>query len=359
MTSYTITRKLNHYRKQLALLYKGSKESLLEDIVSTSSIYINEGIHYDSWNGGTTSHGLIFYLNERVYGRIEGLEKISKIRQRIKDDFIAVSRSVVNEIIDEVHIELFNTEDIECQNATRPFDATLTQTGYSKFWHSNHLKLFISHKSEHQKLVSELASSLLSYGISCFVAHEDIEPTTKWRNEIENALRSMDVFLAFLTDDFSESDWTNQEVGFAIAKEVPIIPLKISSKNPCGFMSVYQALKGQVDKPEQLADGIFNLISQKFDKDSLVKKATIAAFINSTNFLNTKSIFKRLQAFKGFTDAELEDLVNGFNTNNQIHGCYLINCRKQFFKFIESSSAKKYQVIENRINLINELETPF
>ncbi len=220
------------------------------------------------------------------------------------------------------------------------------------------MKLFISHKSEHQKIVSELASSLLSYGISCFVAHEDIEPTTEWRNEIENALRSMDVFLAFLTDDFSEGDWTNQEVGFAIAREVPIIPLKISSKNPCGFMSVYQALKGQVDNPEQLADGIFNLISQKFDKNSLVKKATIAAFINSTNFRDTFSAFKKLQTFKDFTNIELENLVNGFNTNNQLYGCHLINSKKQFFKFLESNSPKKYQVTENRINSIEESVIP-
>lgn len=62
MTNYIITKKLNHYRKQLALVYKGNKEPLLEGIVSTSSIYVNEGVHYDGWNGGTINHDLIFYL---------------------------------------------------------------------------------------------------------------------------------------------------------------------------------------------------------------------------------------------------------------------------------------------------------
>ena len=359
MKNYAITRKVNHYRKQLALLYKETKEPILENIISTSLIYVNEEVHYDNWNGGTTSHDLIFYLDEEVYGSIGGLEKIPKIVQRIRDDFNTVSSSVPDELISAVHIELFNSEDTECQNAIQPDDVISIHTGYSKFWRPDHLKLFVSHKSEHKKLVNELSDSLLPYGISCFVAHEDIEPTTEWRNEIEKALRSMDVFLAFLTDNFSDGDWTNQEVGFAIARGVPIIPLKISSKNPCGFMSIYQALQGQVDNPKRLAKGIFNLISRKFDKKNLVRKAAIAAFINSTSFFDADEAFKRLQAFKDFTDIELENLVNGFNSNNQLYECYLINGKSQFFNFIKSNSTKKYEMEGSKINLVNDEEVPF
>jgi len=359
MKSYTTTKKLNHYRKQLGLLYKGAKEPILENIINTSPIYVNEEVYYDNWNGGCTSHDLIFYLNEEVYGSIGGLEKIPEIGQRIKDDFNKVSSSVTDECIDAVHIELFNPEDTECQNAIQPDDVISIYTGYSQFWRHDHLKLFISHKSEHKKLVKELSNSLLPYGISCFVAHEDIEPTTEWRNEIENALRSMDVFLAFLTDNFSDGDWTNQEVGFAIARGVPIIPLKISPKNPGGFMSIYQALNVQVNNPKLLTKKIFSLISQKFDKKNLVRKAAIAVFINSSSFFDADEAFKRLQNFKDFTDIELENLVNGFNSNDQLYGCYLINGKSQFFKFIKSNSTKKYEMVGNKINLINDEKIPF
>ena len=54
MKSYTITKKLNHYRKQLALLYKKTKEQILENIIRTSPIYVHEAVYYDNWNGGTT-----------------------------------------------------------------------------------------------------------------------------------------------------------------------------------------------------------------------------------------------------------------------------------------------------------------
>ncbi len=359
MKSYATTKKLNHYRKQLALLYKGAKEPILENIISISPIYVNEEVHYDNWNGGVTSHDLIFYLNEEVYDSIGGLVKIPKIGQRIRDDFNTVSSSIPDEFINAVHIELFNPEDTECQNAIQPDDVISIHTSYSKFWRPDHLKLFVSHKSEHKKLVNELSNSLLPYGISCFVAHEDIEPTTEWRNEIENALRSMDVFLAFLTDNFSDGDWTNQEVGFAIARGVPIIPLKMSSKDPCGFMSIYQALHGQVDNPKRLTKDMFNLISRKFDKKNFVRKAAIAAFINSSNFFSADEDFKRLQAFKDFTDIELKNLVNGFNNNDQLYGCYLINGKSQFFKFIKSNSTKEYEMVGSKINLINDEKTPF
>ena len=74
--------------------------------------------------------------------------------------------------------------------------------------------------------------------MSCFVAHVDIHPTKEWQDEIESALSSMDGFVALLTDKFHESDWTDQEVGFALARGVPIIavrlkrPLRIHRKVP-------------------------------------------------------------------------------------------------------------------------------
>lgn len=359
MTSYSITRKLNHYRNQLAVLYKGDEETLLKDIVNTSPIYIDEAVHYDNWDQGITMHNLIFYLSEEVYRRIGKPEKISEIGGRIKDDFNRLSASVRNETVNAVYIELFNYEDNECRNAILPNDLTSVKIVHSTFWQPEYLKLFISHRNVHKKVVSELSQYLLPYGISCFIAHEDIEPTEEWRNEIENALRSMEVFLAFLTDDFSDGDWTNQEVGFAIARGIPIIPLKMSCKNPHGFMSIYQALHGQIENIPQLTTNIFNLICLKFDKKSLVKKATIAAFINSTDFEASGEAFKRLETFNEFSDIELENLVSRFNKNSQLYQYYLTNCGNKFFNFIQLKSNNRYELTNNKIHLINAAETPF
>jgi len=90
-------------------------------------------------------------------------------------------------------------------------------------WQDGRVKLFISHKAEHRLQARILAEALSEFGIHGFVAHEDIEPTQAWTQTLDSALRSMDALLAFITDGFCSSPWTNQEIGFALAKQVPIV----------------------------------------------------------------------------------------------------------------------------------------
>ena len=110
---------------------------------------------------------------------------------------------------------------------------------------------------------------------------------------------------------------------------------------------------------KDLTKKILDLIGRKFDKKNLVMKATISAFINSTCYYDSDEAFKGLKALKNFTDIELQNLVNGFNSNDQFNGCYLINGQSQFFDFIKLNSTKKYEIVGNKINLINDEEIPF
>jgi hypothetical protein len=45
------------------------------------------------------------------------------------------------------------------------------------FWEENCFKLFLSHLSSYKKETAELQKALKYYGVSAFVAHEDIKPT--------------------------------------------------------------------------------------------------------------------------------------------------------------------------------------
>ena len=48
---------------------------------------------------------------------------------------------------------------------------------------------------------------------------------------------------ALLTEGFHESNWTDQEVGFALARGILVIPVKYESA-PYGFMGRIQAQPG-------------------------------------------------------------------------------------------------------------------
>ena len=49
----------------------------------------------------------------------------------------------------------------------------------------------------------------------------------EWETEIESALFSMDVLVALLTDGFHDSNWTDQEVGVAIGRKIPVVPVRL------------------------------------------------------------------------------------------------------------------------------------
>jgi hypothetical protein len=110
-----------------------------------------------------------------------------------------------------------------------------------RIWGEAGYRVFLSHKTSVKRETAALKERLQPFGISCFVAHEDIRPTKAWQDEIVNALTTMDAFVALLTDDFHRSLWTDQEVGFALGRNVPIISVKLG-KNPYGFIGKFQAL---------------------------------------------------------------------------------------------------------------------
>src|SRR6266545_6066970 len=71
-----------------------------------------------------------------------------------------------------------------------------------RIWGDTGFRLFLSHKAEVKKETADLKDRLRLYGVSCFVAHDDIRPTQTWQDEIENALASMDGFVALMTAGF-------------------------------------------------------------------------------------------------------------------------------------------------------------
>lgn len=114
-------------------------------------------------------------------------------------------------------------------------------------WTPDRIRVFISHTSAHRAEVGEIARGLDRFAFSCFVAHDAIEPSRSWQDVIELALRTCDVLLAYVTNDFSSSRWCDQEVGWALGREIVVIPLKIES-DPYGFFGSYQALKIDTSK---------------------------------------------------------------------------------------------------------------
>ena len=137
-------------------------------------------------------------------------------------------------------------------------------------------RLFISHISEDKVKATRLKECLAPYGIAGFVAHEDIHPTLEWQDEIMRGLNTMDAMVAIHTRGFSQSTYTQQEVGFALGRGVKVISFEMGEQ-PTGFISRRQSLPRRSRTAEEIAEEINRLLledSRTGEKLQAVKPAT-------------------------------------------------------------------------------------
>ena len=174
-------------------------------------------------------------------------------------------------------------------------------------WAPDRLRFFITHRDAHKIEAKKLAEELSQYGVSSFVAHDSIQAMSTWKNEIMKALQTMDACLCFITKDFYESEWTNQEVGFALARNVPIYLYSVDRTDPKGFKLDTQAIKTGV--PE-----LIKCIMRDFAQDAKFKAMFVDSFVGAVDgsFDRAKNRFYDLVGLK-FNDNEIERIVAAFS----------------------------------------------
>lgn len=187
-----------------------------------------------------------------------------------------------------------------------------------KIWdNESNFKIFLSHKVSFKEETSLIKKELLSYGISSFVAHEDIHPTSQWQNEIENALDTMDGFVALMTEDYHKSYWTDQEVGYAFARKVPIIAIHLG-KDPYGFLGKFQALK--CDKKD-IAEKITGL----WINEDIMFQTYIRALENCNSFDTANKYSKILDHIETTDKNKINSLIKKYNENSELSGSFGFN----------------------------------
>ena len=142
-------------------------------------------------------------------------------------------------------------------------------------WEGTGLRLFLSHVSAYAEHAGALREELGKRSIDAFVAHDSIAPTQEWKDVILSALRSCDACVALLTPGFPESNWTDQEVGFVMARSRLVIPLDYGV-TPYGFLGEFQALsvkRGQNQADISLA--IFELLVRSPRSREAMAKALV------------------------------------------------------------------------------------
>ena len=190
-----------------------------------------------------------------------------------------------------------------------------------RFWRKDMLKLFVSHLARERVKAAELQEALLDYGISCFVAHNDIEPTQEWQTQIETALATCDTLVALLHEGFHESKWTDQEIGFAMGRGLPVYSIRYGA-DPYGFIGRFQAFNAARKSAAQIARELFD--SYRKDKQTQPKMASVllSLFEQSSSFAEAKSRIEYLEGLESWEPTFAARLRNAAASNSQISGSW-------------------------------------
>lgn len=199
-------------------------------------------------------------------------------------------------------------------------------------WGAGSVRCFISHTSAHRVEVATLADQLTSYNVAAFVAHDAIRPSEQWQDVIRRALGSCHVLLAYVTPDFPASDWCDQEVGWALGRGVPVIPIRVG-QDPYGFFGSTQALTpptvpGAVPLPSLVIDALITASRPAASQPrtplrQAVVIAVVESFGSAPSFDSVRTRFKLLTRIPpDEIDGTLRaTLLAACQSNNQIaHG---------------------------------------
>ena len=322
-SNFELPKNIERYLSVLSKLYAQDGKRQFQEIIVNARLRVHEAWSSDNWNGGTYGHALFLTLPEPLF--LSTIKQKDGIRNQIKEDLNKLHNEQ-NEFIEEIFLEMEVAEDHEWRKESGllvdgkrvvPPDAT------KRIWGDDGFRVFFSHKSEVKKETSALKDGLRLFGISCFVAHEDIHPTKAWQDEIENALASMDGFVALMTENFHDSDWTDQEVGYAVARGVPIIAVRLG-KDPYGFIGKFQALSSA------WLTAVEDIVKVLIKNDQMFS-AYIQALRKCPHFDSGNILAKVLPSIEKLTAPQIDALVTAYNETSELRGSFGFNGSKPRF----------------------------
>jgi len=117
---------------------------------------------------------------------------------------------------------------------------------------------FMSYQTDDRTIAARVSDLLSEFGITSFMAHEHIEVSVEWQDEILRQLGLADLFVPILSSKYYSSIWCKQESGIAAFRGLTIIPLSTDGSIPQGFFGHIQSTKIDPNKPtrQNLVPGI-------------------------------------------------------------------------------------------------------
>lgn len=345
--SNSLATNLDEIIKQASLTSKAEGAIRLATVFATCMASIRGGGgNYNSYDG-TTGYALAIKIPYSVYVAV--CKDLSKIIEEARFKINQIAQGYVpDEFVESISFCIRNDDPSWRENSgllNLSDDVPVAEDAQARIWtEDGTIRVFVSHSDEDRAIAKDFYDLLNSLGLTAFVAHKSIINLTMWPDELTNALKSMHVCVALLTQHFHSSYWADQEVGWAYARGVRVFPVNLGC-GAYGFMSTTQA---NPIKIEDAARMVFHeLYGHESWIDALFKAIERCSHRDLANFL-----WAELQRVNELSTQQASNLIIAVNSNSWIAEndsfCGAQHDGSPLINYLNKSSDQKYMFGEGK-----------
>ena len=269
---------------------------------------------HDNWNGGIESYALNLKVPVAAFATVDA--KRDAVEKLLLQKVGAVTRQFDRDVITSVRIIP------ESRTAARsPNAQDLSPDVLRRIWERDGFRLFITHRAQDKSGAAELKAKLSPYGVCGFVAHQDIAPNQIWQSEIERALVSMHALAALITPGFDTSVWSQQEIGFALGRGVPVIPVRVGS-DPHGFIARIQALSADLSNPTTMGSALVDTLLKDSRTAAMMRERLVREFESAKTWETARLLRPKIVLITEFSDAQLSRIEKALTENEKVATAY-------------------------------------
>jgi len=176
-------------------------------------------------------------------------------------------------------------------------------------------KVFISYCSQQISFAKQIKEFLENIGMDSFLADDDIRTAENWKERIIEELKTCQIIIPILSNEFKKSDWCSQEVGIFSYLEKEIIPISLDGTNSYGFIRHIQSklIESYIPIELRVAEGLVKCINDYNPLIYLLK--------NAGGYRYAENIFKAIEPyFNKIGKKDINLIIKYSIDNHQIWG---------------------------------------
>jgi hypothetical protein len=150
-------------------------------------------------------------------------------------------------------------------------------------------------------------------------------------------LATADSLVALLLPKFHESNWTDQEIGFAMGRGLPVFAGRFG-QDPYGFIGRFQAFTSGRKTPGELAQELFDAYRKNKQTQKRMAEVLVTLFEDSNSFASAKRRIGYLEELEVWDTSFVPRTKAAVKSNSQVSGSWDVPGRVQ--KLVKKWAAK-------------------